>query len=842
MSPKHPILSIARLCLLSLTALPALASAQEELVDTSWGDNGRFHSSGAFMQGGDVWGLKLGRISQGQIVEAANAQNEILLRRLDTGLQPDSAFGEDGLVSLRSTEGGFLNGLQLAVVPSGTNLDSTVVAVHRQFNSDCLVGRVQADGRIASAYGRLGLRRPSLPGSAPRCRDLAVDADSIYLLFSHGEGNSARLGVAKFDHDLNPRLEFGSQGAMHFEQSFGNRPSRLSVSGGRIVVGASPIQLQLFQLMADTGQPDLSFGSNGVWTPPQFQELATHVWDVQHQAQNIVVLYAGGSGSDRAARLRKFSPTGQPMLSFGNPSSGVCTLVPGGLAPFEEFEGTLAQDGASLKVLVAMEASLSPPLPRVFGTDAASCQSTGPFATGIDLIEGSAQVVDPRPGDLLSVGTNLLATYSKTVYEPAPPVTGGRVLTTGGSAAAGLNYPPLPRRARSANGVLDAGLQDGRLVFVGTGNFFTGYATAADAAGAQLLSFGSNGSIALPINIGVHWLSSAGHVGPTSTVFAATAYAVTDQRGLDEPLAPFFYKLDAHGQPVSGFGDNGKAQPSTGSDGTDIRAVTQDGDRVVALGRDSYYGPKFAVLYRLLANGEIDPSFGSAGATRFAGGVRASDELHVVATTANRVFTAGLVEGSPRIVLYVFDQNGVPVNVGNPEGRIELSVAGIASGGWQLDLREDDDGVLLSAFVANGSNNSDLKLWRFLANGSLDPAFGVAGVSTIPAGSILGARPWLGHDADRILVAFSSAPAGSAPATARFKPTLLVLDASGALDPSVGNGGRYEVDLDPGFGSSAARPVASPERFVLSGRSLGDNAAVALRKQQGPLIFNNGFE
>jgi hypothetical protein len=99
---------------------------------------------------------------------------------------------------------------------------------------------------------------------------------------------------------------------------------------------------------------------------------------------------------------------------------------------------------------------------------------------------------------------------------------------------------------------------------------------------------------------------------------------------------------------------------------------------------------------------------------------------------------------------------------------------------------------------------------------------------------------WLGRDQGRILVSFSQAPAGSLPQTARFKATLLVLDTNGVPDASVGNGGRYEVDFDPGFAGNAARPLSTPERFLLSGS--GENSAVALRKAQGSRIFEDGFE
>lgn len=838
---------VGQLLLLSLSLLTCAATAQEELVDIEWGQNGRFHSAGILMNNGSADRLRLRRDSHGRVLEAANLGQQIQIRRMNSSLQADTTFAESGLASLRSPGAtNPLNSLQLAVMPVGANADSIVVATQERFQPTCMVGRLEADGRIAEGFGRLGLRVPVLPGNNPVCRDLAVDADSIYLLFSYWQGNIQRLGVAKFDVNLNPRLEFGNQGVVLFEQEFQDRASRLSVSGGRIVIGAAPVQLQLFQLISDSGELDADFATNGIWTPPQFQEVGAEVWDILHHGQDLIVLYAriAFSGS-RAAYLRRFSSDGQPRLDFGDPSTGICTLIPMGLAPFQgldALEGTLVQHGAHLRVLAGIEVPFSAPQPRVFGADAHSCAQSGPFATGINLAPTGSLVNLSNLGDLLPLGDNLLATYSKLDYIPGSAPTAGRVLSPEGEDALGVMYSPLLARSRSANQVLDVGLQQGRLVFAGKGSFDVGYLTAAEPNGTLASSFGENGSIGLPVDIGVSWLSMAAHVGETSTIFAGTAYASPGERGLDEPIAPVFYKLDADGQPYPNFGENGVVQPSTGANGTDITAITQDGSLIVALARDSYYGPKHAVLYRLLADGSIDSTFGTAGVVRFAGGARASDELSRVATTHNHVFTAGIVDGSSRLVLYLFDRKGVPVNVGNPEGRIELNVPGLLRERSTLDLVSDGDAALLVAFTINASNDNSIKLWRILSDGSVDAGFGTAGVVTIPVGWVGGSRAWIGRDQGRILVSFSQARAGSTPPTARFKSTLLVLNADGTLDASVGDGGRYEIDFDPGFAGSTARALATPARFLIGGRSLGDNSAVALRKAQGPLIFNNGFE
>ena len=843
----QPLQRFFHLLLFAVSLSSFAATAQEELVDADWGSNGRFHSPGILMDHGFAERLRMQQDSQGRVIEAANLGEQIQVRRMNSSLQPDTSFSESGLASLRSTRStNPLDSLQLAVMPEGPNADSIIVATQERFEATCMVGRLEANGRIAASFGRLGLRVPALPGNNPICRDLAVDADSIYLLFSFSQGTSQRLGVAKFDVNLSPRNEFGNQGVVVFEQAFQDRASRISVSEGRVVVGAAPVQLQLFQLMSDSGQFDPEFATNGVWTPPQFQEVGGEVWGILRRGQDLIVLYGRSTFSgSRAAYLRRFSFNGQPRLNFGDPSTGVCTLIPEGLAPFEgldALEGSLVQQGDHLRVLAGIEVPFNSPQPRVFGADADSCNLSGPFASGINLASAGTLVNLSDLGDLLPLGDNLLATYSKLDYVPGAAPTAGRVLSPEGRDAIGATYPPLLARRRSANQVLDVGLQQGRLVFAGKGNFDVGYLTAAEPAGTLASGFGRNGSIALPVDIGVGWLNMAAHVGPTSTVFAATAYASPNTRGLDEPIAPVFRKFDADGRPDPNFGENGTVQPSTGANGTDITAVTQDGSLVVALARDSYYGPKHAVLYRLLADGNLDSTFGTAGVVRFAGGARASDELSRIVTTQNRVFTAGIVEGRSRLVLYLFDRNGAPVNVGNQEGRIELNVPGLLRAGSTLDLIADGDAALLAAFTFSASNTNSLLLWRILPDGSLDASFGTAGVASLPAGWSGGSRAWIGRDQERILVSFSQAPAGSTPPTARFKSTMLVLNADGMLDTSVGDGGRYAIDFDPGYAGSTARPMATQERFLLSGNSLGDNSAIALRKALGPSIFSNSFE
>src|SRR6266545_2489482 len=252
------------------------------------------------------------------------------------------------------------------------------------------------------------------------------------------------------------------------------------------------------------------------------------------------------------------------------------------------------------------------------------------------------------------------------------------------------------------------------------------------------------------------------------------------------------YRTD--GKLDHGFGKSGKVKldfsGAGGDDQVNALAVQADG-RLLAAG----FAPNGWALARFRTDSTLDPSFGVGGkvASPFSGQIRAlalTPDGQIVAAgfigsdfalarynadgTLDAAFGTGGVVTTPFAGMFV-EANGLVVR---SDGRL------VAAGGV---LRND----LTSAFVLAG----------YLADGTLDPAFGQGGTLTTDiAGS--GSASSLALQADGKLVAAGSADPGNGSgldfALARYLP-------DGTLDLAFGTGGKLTTDF---AGNDRARALA----------------------------------
>jgi uncharacterized delta-60 repeat protein len=234
-------------------------------------------------------------------------------------------------------------------------------------------------------------------------------------------------------------------------------------------------------------------------------------------------------------------------------------------------------------------------------------------------------------------------------------------------------------------------------------------------------------------------------------------------------------------------------------DGAGDVLVQPDG-RVVAAGSwgrgtGNFGYPDFA-LARYDRSGRLDPTFGTAGrvATDFFGGY---DTVNTVLRQRDgklvAVGSAFPVSGShPSFALARYLPDGRLDPTFGDGGTVTTDVGphGVAASA----ALQPDGKIVIAGFVytADGEHG-DLVVARYLPDGTLDPAFGVAGIVVrlgAPGLAYLLAQDLAIQPDGRIVTVglTASLPEGTNIAVTRFRP-------DGSLDPSFGDGGIATVDF-----------------------------------------------
>lgn len=165
---------------------------------------------------------------------------------------------------------------------------------------------------------------------------------------------------------------------------------------------------------------------------------------------------------------------------------------------------------------------------------------------------------------------------------------------------------------------------------------------------------------------------------------------------------------------------------SIGNDVAAAVAVQEDGAILVA-GTVETAAHNVGALLRFLSNGELDPSFGTAG--RVFVDIGSNAEVTAMAVQKDKnIVLAGSCEddGQKKILLARLSSDGLP-DAGFGVGGVVKTAADtrdvIGNSLWV-----QDDGAILVAGSAGSENNRDVALLRIRSTGELDREFGVAGM------------------------------------------------------------------------------------------------------------------
>lgn len=359
-------------------------------------------------------------------------------------------------------------------------------------------------------------------------------------------------------------------------------------------------------------------------------------------------------------------------------------------------------------------------------------------------------------GDVdLSIRTNLGGTYDwayATAIQPS-----GQIIVAGVSNSHGtydfvlasynpegvINWVTFTDFDKSYDWAYSLALQpDGKIILGGVSNNHFAL-SRYDSNGLLDTSFGNSGKVIdklRPLTKDtIHGIA----IQPDGKILAAGV--TVDNVVTLNPQGDFMIaRYNSDGSPDLTFGIGGIVTTdfNHGSyDEANTLALQSDGKIVLGgytntRSKDALYGPDHLALARYFWNGTLDPNFGEGGKLVINGNSLKEAITSVIMGPDQTILAAGFIDGEHRGNLFLtrLQPNGIPsIGWGNTGGGQTIENLGTHSERI-TSLVLQSDGKIVAGGQTAISNNADFTVFRYNANGILDPSFEKGGIATIDFG------------------------------------------------------------------------------------------------------------
>ena len=641
--------------------------------------------------------------------------------------------------------------------------------------------RYHADGTLDASFGDGGKVVAPI-GYSSTARALAIQADGKILVGGDSSPSSyqSRAAIARFLPDGQLDLAFGTNGVV---AAYYDSVVALAVQpDGRILAGELSMNFALERFNAD-GTLDASFGSGGRFALTRalgssFEGLTA----MALQPDGRIVLVGAADNYAVDSLVARVTANGALDTTFGNGTGRVTVSM----STANEYpRAVLLQPDGGIVVGGQAEGQLY--LLRLL--DDGTADNTFGFAGRVladaganDAVRALARQPDGR---IVAVGD--AATTANTGY-PLPSLVALRFNVDGTvdssyGIAGRFSLPSTGMGDEAAAAVM---LPDGRVLLGATRGLPVTYTIGyPEMALLRLTANGTlDGSFAQG---GIATLPDVRFSGTTEAVGFAPRPDGRIRMGASSEYGCAIAGLLADGTRDPTFGIDGRAWY-----GANMRCRTMLGlpdGRMLLAGSgkppNEYWG-KFTVM-RVLPDGAIDPSFGNLGTASIYRDFTRDHEVEALAVQPDgKIVAAGVMQdlccsgGSFAVARLLPDGQADPAfGVGGmvittfPNGLYAQAV-GVAV--------QPDGAIVVGGWQGNGGQVTFV-LVRYLANGTLDPAFGVGGVV---ANLVNGAPTSLALQPDGKILMYGGAPP---PAGGVRVPTIARFLANGLLDPQFATGG-----------------------------------------------------
>jgi len=281
-------------------------------------------------------------------------------------------------------------------------------------------------------------------------------------------------------------------------------------------------------------------------------------------------------------------------------------------------------------------------------------------------------------------------------------------------------------------------------------------------------------------------------------------------------------RLNTDGAPDPTFGSEGVVLYDNAGRSDYGRSIAVEGDGgVLVMARSSGDGTSIAMILKYEADGSLDGTFGTGGVVRYESG------------KGNDGFRDLAIQSDGKIVVtgYTRTDTGFELLTAryHPDGILDISFGtdgivrfdgGNGNAGARGVVIHDGGNILVSGSNSNGTD-LDVLLLRYLADGTLDPEFGMAGVVIYDSGT--------GNDNGRRLAVQQGGRivlVGNTHNGTDYDALVLRYEADGLRDKDFGDAGvaTYHVGQGDDWGEAVA--IQSDQNLVVAGGVGGSDAQI----------------
>lgn len=316
--------------------------------------------------------------------------------------------------------------------------------------------------------------------------------------------------------------------------------------------------------------------------------------------------------------------------------------------------------------------------------------------------------------------------------------------------------------------------------------------------------------------------------------------------GVKTPAGDSFalVRLTSNGALDPTFGSGGVAQTRVGNTSHAVRAVALQPDgKILLAGYTRFVGQNFdfAVL-RYSANGVLDPTFGTDGVVLTDFSSRTDQAMAMALMGDGRIVLSGqtlsddLTIGDMAFARYNAD-GSLDTTFGNG-GRAMVDVRGTPDQARGIALLAGGKIVAAGTSRDPAVSRTDIAAVRLNADGTLDPAFGTAGVFVTSFGG-----PG-SQTANAVVLDPTGRPVlgGSYGTTAPRDFSVIRLTAAGAFDPTFGSSGLATLDFQGRDDNGSFVLAEASGNYLVGGSSLTTTGPSEPRVGLARLLADGGID
>jgi uncharacterized delta-60 repeat protein len=286
-------------------------------LDTSFGSDGKVGTR--FNQDGAAFAAALQ--PDGKIIAVGGANNNVFAAvRYKSDGSLDSSFGSGGLVTT-DFPGNNYDCAEAVVVQADHKIILAGISDYDGGDSDFALARYNPDGSLDTTYGDNGTVVTNVGSDIYNTISGAVlQADGKMVVVGFSDNGPV---VARFNTDGSLDNQFGTGGSVYFiKQGPDGFTVTLQGDGKILVAGQGPDHLYIERFTTD-GQPDSSFGTNGVVTTGGVDCYGGSQGGIR-ALSNGKIIYAGTCGNNFT--LARYNWNGSLDASFGTGGIAMTSL------------------------------------------------------------------------------------------------------------------------------------------------------------------------------------------------------------------------------------------------------------------------------------------------------------------------------------------------------------------------------------------------------------------------------------------------------------------------------------------------------------------------------------